>query len=182
VDTAGLRTTEDAIEQAGVDLARAALREVDTVLFVVDASLPMNEEDERIATELRDTAVPVIVARNKADIAFPLPHPAPEAFPETCLVSAVTGAGLGVLEAALGRALLGAAAVSETPMISRMHQADSLRRAAQCVDRALDCRDASPELLAFELREALAALGEITGETTPEDLLDIIFGQFCIGK
>jgi tRNA modification GTPase len=126
--------------------------------------------------------VPVIVARNKADLACPLPHPEPGGFSEGCLVSAVTGAGLEALEAALARALLGAALGADTPMISRLHQADSLRRAAQCVDRALDCRNVSPELLAFELREALAALGEITGETTPEDLLDIIFGQFCIGK
>ena len=182
VDTAGLRATEDAIEQAGVDLARAALREADAVLFVVDASTLMTDEDHRIADELLGANVSVIVARNKADLASPLPHAGPDGFVESCLVSAVTGSGLEALEAALGRALLGATLGADTPMISRLHQADSLRRAAQCVDHALDCRDASPELLAFELREALAALGEITGETTPEELLDIIFSQFCIGK
>ncbi len=190
VDTAGLRHTEDAIEQAGVDIARAALREADAVLFVVDASSPLTVEDQRIADELRGATVPVLVACNKADRvpgqppkdAAPLPHPAPEGFQKTCPVSALTGAGLDLLEAALGAALLGGTAASETPVVSRLHQADSLRRAAECVDRALDNRDASPELLAFELREALTALGEITGETTPEDLLDIIFGQFCIGK
>ncbi len=182
VDTAGLRDTADVIEQAGVDLARAALREADAVLFVVDASLPMTGEDLQLVEELGGATVPVIVARNKSDLAGSHPCAEPEGFAETCLVSAVTSAGLDMLEAALGRALLGAAIGGETPMISRMHQADSLRRAAHCVDRALGCRDVSPELLAFELREALAALGEITGETTPEDLLDIIFGQFCIGK
>lgn len=182
VDTAGMRATEDAVEQAGVDLARAALREADAVLFVVDASSPVCDEDRVIAEELLTASVPVIVARNKADLACPLPHPEPEGFSEGCLVSAVTGAGLEALEAALARALLGAALGADTPMISRLHQADSLRRAKQCLERALDCRSVSPELLAFELREALAALGEITGETTPEDLLDIIFGQFCIGK
>ena len=142
----------------------------------------MTVEDEMLAAELRSATVPVIVVRNKADIAGSTPLPEPEGFSEACLVSAVTGAGLEALESALARALLGRANLAETPMISRMHQADSLRRAAECVDRALGCRDVSPELLAFELREALAALGEITGETTPEDLLDIIFGQFCIGK
>ncbi len=182
VDTAGMRSTEDLIEQAGVDLARAALREADAVLFVVDASAPMTDEDLLLAAELRCATVPVIVARNKADIAGSTPLPEPEGFSEACLVSAVTGAGLEALETALARSLLGQANVAETPMISRMHQADSLRRAAECVDRAVNNRNASPELLAFELREALATLGEITGETTPEDLLDIIFGQFCIGK
>jgi len=94
----------------------------------------------------------------------------------------MTGMGMEALETALTRVLLGAATASETPMLSRMHQADSLRCAALCLGHVLENRSVSPELLAFDLRESLAALGEITGETTPEDLLDIIFSQFCIGK
>ncbi len=67
-------------------------------------------------------------------------------------------------------------------MLTRAHQKDSLRRAAENLAHLLGETGASPEFLALDLREALAALGEITGETTPEDILDTIFSTFCIGK
>ena len=67
-------------------------------------------------------------------------------------------------------------------LLNRAHQKDSLRRAGESLERFLGNLQASPEFLSMDLREALAALGEITGETTPEALLDIIFSSFCIGK
>jgi len=99
-----------------------------------------------------------------------------------CL-SAVTGEGLEVLEHELGALLLGGVNVAaDEALINRMHQQDSLRRAAACLDRFLSDMTVSPEFLALELQEALQALGEITGETTPDDILETIFGAFCIGK
>jgi tRNA modification GTPase len=90
---------------------------------------------------------------------------------------------LGKLEDALGKLLLSGLVISpDQGLISRAHQRDSLRRAGEAVSRLLDNFAASPEFLSIELREALAALEEITGETTPEDLLDEIFSTFCIGK
>ena len=98
-------------------------------------------------------------------------------------VSAATGTGLPELEDRLGKLFLGnTAAEAASPMLSRTHQKESMRRAAACLDRLLDDTTVSPELLALELREALQAIGEITGETTPEEVLARIFASFCIGK
>jgi tRNA modification GTPase len=68
-------------------------------------------------------------------------------------------------------------------ILNRAHQRDSLRRAVAALEQVLDnYAAASPEFLSIDLREALGAIGEITGETTPEDILERVFSQFCIGK
>jgi len=182
-DTAGLRDTRDAIEQMGVKIARDAVQNADFVLLVVDAAAA-GPEDESLAAELEALDRPVWVAWNKIDLA---PTAAPPGwvgrFAGCTPVSAITGEGVNDLEEALGRLLLGSAAISpEHGLISRAHQRDSLRRAAAAVTRLLDNFNASPEFLAADLREALDALGEITGETTPEDILATIFSSFCVGK
>jgi tRNA modification GTPase len=95
----------------------------------------------------------------------------------------LTGAGIQELEATLARLLLGGVNVAaDQAMLTRSHQKDSLRRAADAIGRLLQDPGVSPEFLALELQEALRALGEITGETTPDDILGQIFGSFCIGK
>ncbi len=183
VDTAGIRADGGEVEQMGIRLAREKLSEADAVLFVIDASRPATGEDGGLARDALAAGVPVLLARNKSDLGVcPLPDDFPGGFSGMVSVSATTGEGLGELEETMGRMLLGVAPRAGSPMLSRLHQADSLRRALECTDRALEVPAASPELLALELREALAALGEITGETTPEELLDRIFSEFCIGK
>ena len=183
MDTAGLRDTPHAVELMGVALARRTAQQADYILFVVDASQPCTEEDNALATELARLGTPVVLVRNKMDLidtAYPPPH---GVFAAVCNVSALTGDGLPQFEKQLGILLLANASMeANSPMLSRTHQKDSMRRAAACLDRLLDDVGASPELSALELREALQALGEITGETTPEDLLDRIFAAFCIGK
>ena len=141
-------------------------------------------EDEALAAELEALERPVWVAWNKIDLAPTAPPPGwAGRFAGCTPVSAIMGDGLNDLEEALGRLLLGSAAIApEHGLISRAHQRDSLHRAATAVTRLLDNFNASPEFLAADLREALDALGEITGETTPEDILATIFSSFCIGK
>lgn len=187
MDTAGLRDTPHAVESRGVELARRAAQQADYILFVVDAAAPDTEEDRQIAAELASLEIPIVLVRNKIDLLAPgtaRVSATPEmAFAAACDISAATGEGLPELDDHLGRLFLGNTAVeAASPMLSRTHQKESMRRAAACLDRFLANASASPELLALELREALQAVGEITGETTPEDLLDRIFASFCIGK
>lgn len=183
-DTAGMRAAVDEAERIGIDVAREAFRTADVILFVIDASQGLTEEDHRLFREVKGLDVPVVLVINKIDVAERVEAPAwANALTGLCRVSAVTGQGLQELETTLSRVLLGDAGVSLAQgMITRVHQRDSLRRAAAALSRLLDNFEASPEFLGIDLREALNALGEITGETTPEDVLEAIFSSFCIGK
>lgn len=184
-DTAGLRSTQDEVERIGVEVARHALNTTALALFVIDASVPTTDEDETLAREVLDLDIPILLIVNKTDLE-PNPHLPPWAahFRATCRVSAKTGAGLDKLEAELATLLLGQGHVGfDQGMITRVHQKDSLRRSIEAVDRVLGgLSNGAPELLSIDLKDALSALGEITGETTPDDVLDRIFSSFCIGK
>jgi len=184
VDTAGLRESHDEVEQIGVALARDAFKSANAALYVIDANARTTEEDAQHALEIVALGIPVILVLNKIDLA---PCATPPAWAASCAtvqpLSALSGTGLDALEAALGRLLIGDHAIDTSqPMLNRLHQKDSLRRAVECVTRLLADTGLSPEFLALELQEALHALGEITGETTPDDILGQIFDSFCIGK
>lgn len=188
VDTAGMRNTGDKVEAIGVERARNAACHADLILLVVDASAPLVGEDADLACEMADLGVPVVLVRNKIDLASGADTVAPScelpvSFAAVCNVSAKTGQGLDAFEKRLAVLLLGGAApATDAPTLFRAHQKDSMRRAAAALKRLLENPDVSPELLAVDLREALDALGEITGETTPDEVLDRIFASFCVGK
>jgi len=182
-DTAGLRSTADEVERIGVEVARKALDTADAVLLVTDAT-QSEALDGEVMRDVLDRPIPVVLAQNKVDLAPSAGLPdGRETFAESVRVSAKTGEGLAQLEEALARVLLGGTSVStEHAIVNRVHQRDSLRRALEAVVRLLGNYGASPEFLSIDLRDALHALGEITGETTSEDVLDRIFSSFCIGK
>ena len=160
-----------------------AAQQADYILFVVDAAEPCTEADTALAAELTRLETPIVLVRNKIDLTETRFTPPDAPFKALCDISALTGAGLERFEEQLTELLQGDAVMeTNSPMLSRTHQKDSMRRASTCLDRLLANTAASPELSALELREALQALGEITGETTPEHLLDRIFASFCIGK
>jgi len=192
-DMAGLRDTEDEVERIGVERAREALREAALILLVVDAESGLLPEDESLARELAATETPILYIINKIDAAsrerqspdlnssMNLPPDIP--ITATVQTSALTGQGLPELEAALGKLLIGGAAIApDQALITRTHQKESLRRALEAVRRAESNFAQSPEFLGLEFDDALRSLGEITGETTPDDVLQHIFGSFCIGK
>lgn len=182
-DTAGLRDASNEVERLGIAAAREALRNAHAMLLVVDAAEP-RPEDPALLDELRTFEAPIVLALNKSDLR---PDAAIPSWAEACdsvvRVSALRGDGLNELEDALGRLLIGGAAPEgHEAMVTQAHQRDSLRRAAEAVDRLLAAPHASPEFLSIDLRDAIDALGEITGETTPDDVLGRIFSSFCIGK
>jgi len=184
VDTAGLRQTSDEIEQIGVRIARDAMQSAHVALLVLDGSIAPRSEEKELFQELTELGTPVVVVVNKCDLVeAPFQPEWTSGAAGITFLSAVSGHGLESLEETLGQVLLGGANVSaDDALINRLHQQDSLRRAAECLDRFLGGMSLSPEFLALELQEALQALGEITGETTPDDILEMIFGAFCIGK
>lgn len=170
LDTAGLRETDDPVERIGVARARAAVATADVVIVVVDATRP----EPLVLPEQS-----FVIAVNKSDLAPPAlerfaPHPA-------VAISARTGEGLD----ALAQAVIGTSVpASDAPLLTRARHEDALRRAAAQVRdaRATLTLGLPAELIAVDTHGALAALGELTGQTTREEIIQGIFSRFCIGK
>jgi len=193
VDTAGWRETADEAERAGVERARAAARGATLSLLVVDASAAPDLEDAAIAAAL-DARATVVVA-NKIDLGrgaqtsdfvglFGKEAVSDGAgVPRVIWVSALTGVGLKELRPALAGASLGPGHSSGV-LVSNVRHTEALRRVRERLSRvdALLMESAPFEFVGAELADATAALGEITGETTPEEVLRHIFGRFCVGK
>ena len=191
VDTAGLTPTDDPIERLGVERSRAAAREAGALVFVLDGSEPLTALDYAAASELRvllgEAPVPVIIALNKSDLPAALaPDGVAGLWPDAPVarVSALAREGVAPLEEALTRIARSGEAQSADPLVGSARHTDALRRVARNLTAALDALDARTPLdfVALDTRAALDALGEITGESVTEDLLDRIFSQFCIGK
>ena len=183
VDTAGVRDTADPIELEGVRRAREKAAAADLVLLVVDASQPLGAED-RMALALAPAQRTILVLNKSDRPAFPL---APEfaAFTRQVAVSARHGSGLAELQAAIVDHLGGGGreTADEVILTERRHR-EALAAAVTALDLFLAAAASSEplECLAFELREVLADLGLVTGETTPDAILEEIFSRFCIGK
>lgn len=184
IDTAGLRETAEPIEREGIERAWKAVESAYVVLFIVDAT-NINEEDIQLFFSLKEnTNKTILLVVNKTDL-NPTPQ-IPSLWSENTITivytSAKTGLGMDKLEKELQKVFLGGQEISEDVVLSHEHQRDSLQRAKKCIENCIYQKELSIELVAFELRESLHALGEITGETATEELLDIIFSSFCIGK
>ena len=177
-DTAGIRDTDCVIEAEGVRRAREALESADIVLLVEDASRPEEEHDE-LRSELPGHATLITVV-NKIDL---VDGQARQEKETRICISAKTGQGMDTLRRAI-RDAAGDSDRSEGSFSARQRHVDALKRAGSHLKtgRMEMTQSASGELLAEELRLAQAALGEITGEMLPDDLLGEIFSSFCIGK
>ncbi len=189
VDTAGITETVDPVERLGVERSRQAVSSADLILLVVDGSEPLTAHDWAIA-ELTQGR-PTVVVVNKADLPAPADwqsHQEPEALlagRQQVRVSALTGAGLDALEeAVLATVLTDRVQPDEMPLISRPQHVDALRRAREHIAAGLEARRAGwpDDCVAIDVREAAAALGEVTGESVTDDLVAHVFGDFCVGK
>lgn len=178
VDTAGLRDDPDLIEAEGIRRARAALKKADAVLWIQDATEPLeNNNEEEFANN-----IPVIVLRNKTDVTEEVPGVL-SSDPLVLNISAKTGAGLDKLRDTI-RQIAGYENLGEGAFTARRRHVDALNLAASHFERGLEVlfAEKAGELLAEELRLAQGALGEITGSFSSDDLLGRIFSEFCIGK
>jgi tRNA modification GTPase len=198
VDTAGLREAHEEAEQIGVARSREALADAALVLIVLDATQPLNDEERRLLAAVEGR--PALVAINKCDLAKcdlaekcgpvepgtqnPAILPAPELTSVPVLpTSALTGEGIPALrERILALATGGAAAEPGMLTNLRQHRAISTTLAA-LADAATANATAIPhEMILLDLYRALWALDSLTGQTTPDDILNLIFSTFCIGK
>jgi tRNA modification GTPase len=182
VDTAGLRETQDTVEQMGIARTRDSLAKADVVLLLEEATdrAPCPE----IPIESIRPGVPCLRVLNKIDLLL-LPHFSPTERPDVLLISAKTGQGVEDLKTALLAAIGLQAQPSEHAFMARQRHVDALVQCGQHLEQAAQCAvfgDAHLDVFAEELRLAHDCLGEITGRMLPDDLLGLIFGRFCIGK
>ncbi|HLI08738.1 MAG TPA: tRNA uridine-5-carboxymethylaminomethyl(34) synthesis GTPase MnmE [Ktedonobacteraceae bacterium] len=209
IDTAGITPSEDPVEQIGVQRSRAAAESADVLLLVFDGAEPLTVQDRQVSKELRAMGFggtvsaldgdsmtaeatrrgrPIVLVVNKADLPQQLEvDEVREMWPESPLVttSTLTGAGLDELEETVAELVLAGKAVNrESVLVTSARHQEALRRAGEHLRASLiPLEQGLPlDFVSIDLRAAYNALGEITGETASEDLLDRIFSEFCIGK
>jgi len=184
-DTAGLGDSDDAIEQLGMERSRASLARADLVLLVVDGSRPPDEADCRVAADVAAAGRPAILVANKADLPAVDRHAAVLPSAPLARVSALTGAGIDALEERMLETILaGPATPGAEPLASNPRHRDLFRRALGHVEAAAAAlaEGLEADLVAIDVSEAVTALGQVTGETAGEELLETIFSAYCIGK
>ncbi len=169
-DTAGLRHTMEAVEAEGVRRALARAESADLVLLLLDGSA----EDPMAGLPPKTRAD--LTVWNKADLSWPTKR-------SGLAVSLKTGQGLDALVTVLAAQVRDRLeAPGEAPVLTRKRHRHALEQAARSLESALTAAPGHPELLAEDLRLALRALGRITGRVDVEELLDVVFKDFCIGK
>ncbi len=177
VDTAGLRDApEGEAEAQGIERTRTAMAEADFVVVVVDATQPETAEDRSTIAALEGR--PYQVVRNKCDLIEQ------RADPTAIWTSAVTGEGLAELKAAILQALTGVAPVADSALVTNLRQHEALAEAVAALDRSEAAAQLliPHEMLLLDLHAALEALDRLTGATSTEQILGLIFSRFCIGK
>lgn len=192
LDTAGVRPTDDPVEQEGMRRSRLAMEEADLLLVVLDGSDELTEEDRAILALGRDKKR--LIAVNKSDLpsrlgpsALDLLATSQQDGPAHAVVriSARSGAGLAELRDRMRTLVLRADfEPGEGAIITRLRHRAALMRAREAMDHVAGSVEArlTGEFVAMDLRAAIDALGEITGAVTTDDILDRIFREFCVGK
>ena len=206
IDTAGITPGDDPVEQIGVQRSRSAAESADVVLLVFDGAEQLTGQDRQVSEELKimgfgggaDTALqastargtlrPVVVVINKADrerrLEIEKVHSMWPGAPFV-VTSTLSGEGLPELEETVANLVLaGKTLHSESALVTSARHQEALRLAADHLQASLVSLDRGLPLdfVSIDLRAAYDALGEITGETASDDLLDKIFSEFCIGK
>jgi tRNA modification GTPase len=184
LDTAGIRDSEDEIEMEGMRLTLEKIPLADLILFVVDASRPFDNEDMLIKEAV--CGHPFLLVLNKSDLPVEAVVPDELGSAGAISISARSGEGIERLREAIFSLFIrsGARDGRDFTALSQVRHRDALERARCRLESFLQSFPAETaiEFVALELRDALHALGEVTGETTPDDILDQIFSRFCIGK
>ena len=183
-DTAGIRESEDTVERIGIGRAREAIREAELILLLTDGSKPFSKDDEALLALCGGKKCLLLL--NKADLGLTeTPESLEKRLKLPCFaVSALSGSGLdAVLEKI--RELFCLSEIRQQPLIvTNIRHKELLRQAERSLSCVLDTVEAgAPEdLLTIDLMDAYRALGQILGEEVEEDLINEIFGKFCMGK
>jgi tRNA modification GTPase len=185
-DTAGVRQSHDVIEKEGVARTLESLRESDIIILLVDISRPLTDEDREILDHVESLGTPYMIARNKVDLLAPEDRKTTDHGTGGVSISALTGEGIEELKETLLRKVWRGdlSHGREWSIISNVRQRNLLIKANESLQEALRTLEGKmpQDLCLVDMRNALAAFGDLFGENFSEEILDSIFSTFCIGK
>lgn len=183
IDTAGLRETDSLAEAEGVRRAKLAAVDAQLVLAVFDGSRELGAEDESVMDAAAQAPCRIAVV-NKCDLPRVWELNRLQGFSAVCTVSAATGSGLEELERTVTELLSGSEAAETGEILTNARQYDAILRASGAVTRAADALELgfTPDAVLTDTEDALLALGEVTGQSLREDLVEAVFSRFCVGK
>ena len=176
IDTAGIHSTQDKVEKIGVDKAKSLVTSADIVLFVKDLTQGETKEDLEIENLIKNTKH--IIVYNKSDLS----KNTTTKNDNELFISAKNNVNIDILKEKLYNLSNTSSAMHSSVIITNERHKDALTRAKQSINQALNNMDLSLDLISIDLKLAYSALGEITGNTTGEDIIDAIFSKFCLGK
>ena len=185
VDTAGIRETDNEIERMGIERAKEHLSDADLVLMIIDVSKPLSIEDKELLTEIKSRKSVLIL--NKTDLERGLTDDEYKAFSEfnPVEISAKKRVGIEKLTEIIKEMFFnGELDFNNEIYLSNLRQEGAIRRAKESLNMVLESIDSgvSEDFYTIDLMNAYNAIGEVTGDTTSEDLADKIFKDFCMGK
>ena len=184
VDTAGIRSTDDTVEQIGVRRAKEYMERADIILVVVDQSRPLQEEDRQILETARGRQALIVLNKEDLQPAFETEELQSYGLP-LLSISASTGAGMGALkDAMLSLALKQGLTAAQSALLANTRHIELVRQSREALQRALDTIEAGMpvDCAIVDIREAWELLGSITGDTVHDDIIEEIFSRFCLGK
>ncbi|MCD8364108.1 MAG: tRNA uridine-5-carboxymethylaminomethyl(34) synthesis GTPase MnmE [Lachnospiraceae bacterium] len=185
LDTAGIRETDDPVESIGVERARQAAREADLVLYVVDSSDILDENDREIISSLTDKNVIILLNKNDLSTITTMEMVTEQLKKPALYISARNGEGLEELSDLIESMFLsGEVSFNDQVYLTNIRHQAAMQNAKESLQMVLKSIDAGlPEdFYSIDLMDAYESLGEIIGESVGEDLVDEIFSKFCMGK
>ena len=185
IDTAGIRETEDIVENIGVEKSKEFIEKADLVLLVLDNSRELEKEDEEVIEKIKENNKKVIILLNKIDLPKKLDI-SKYNFENIVEISAKDNIGIENMEDTIYSFIVDENVENsgEKLIITNIRHKTALEKTKDSIKSIFETIDMGlpMDLISVDLKEALDSLSEITGEITSEDILDHVFGNFCVGK
>lgn len=184
IDTAGIRETEDVVEKIGVEKSKEKINEADLIILMLDLSRELDEEDKEIIEYIKDKKY--IILLNKSDLDGKINRESISNLNSKYIIetSAKTGQGLDRLKECIRELFFKGEVKSKDILITSTRHKEALIKAKENCIQAIDALEntLAIDLASIDIRNAWSSLGEITGDTLDEDIIDKIFAEFCLGK
>lgn len=184
IDTAGIRETEDVVEKIGVEKSKEKINEADLIILMLDLSRELDDEDKEIIEYIKDKKY--IILLNKSDLDGKINRESISNLNSKYIIetSAKTGQGLDRLKECIRELFFKGEVKSKDILITSTRHKEALIKAKENCIQAIDALEntLAIDLASIDIRNAWSSLGEITGDTLDEDIIDKIFSEFCLGK